>query len=85
MFELPTVQFALIAILGLACQWSAWKLRLPAILFLLSTGILFGPFLDVINPDELMGELLFPVVSICVALILFEGSLTLNYQLSPGY
>jgi len=80
MLDAPTIQFALIAILGLISQWTAWRLRLPAILFLLLTGILFGPFLGIINPDELFGDLLFPLVSTCVALILFEGSLTLNYQ-----
>ncbi len=80
MFDNPTMQFALIAMLGLFSQWTAWRLRLPAILFLLLTGIVFGPILTVIDPDELFGELLFPLVSTCVALILFEGSLTLNYQ-----
>lgn len=80
MFDIPTVQFALIAILGLACQWTAWRSSIPAILFLLITGIAFGPGLDIIKPDDLLGDLFFPVVSICVALILFEGSLTLNYQ-----
>ncbi|NRB42939.1 MAG: cation:proton antiporter, partial [Pseudomonadales bacterium] len=80
MLEIVTVQFALIAGLGLICQWIAWRTNIPAILFLLTTGIVFGPGLGIINPDQLLGDLLFPIVSICVALILFEGSLTLNYQ-----
>ena len=80
MLETTIMQFALIASLGLLCQWVAWRSSIPAILFLLSTGILFGPVLGIVNPDALLGELLFPIVSICVALILFEGSLTLNYQ-----
>lgn len=84
MFDQPTIQFALIAILGLLCQWTAWRLRLPAILFLLVTGIFFGPYLDIINPDQLLGDLLFPIISVSVALILFEGSLTLNYQEITG-
>src|SRR3546814_1834302 len=33
---------------------------------------------DVLDPDELLGDLLFPVVSLSVALILFEGSLGLG-------
>ncbi|NRA42975.1 MAG: cation:proton antiporter, partial [Pseudomonadales bacterium] len=80
MFDYPTVQFALIALFGLLSQWTAWRLKLPAILFLLLAGIAFGPYLGLIKPDDLLGDLLFPLVSMCVALILFEGSLTLNYQ-----
>ncbi len=30
---------------ALGCQWLAWRLKLPAILFLLLTGILVGPVL----------------------------------------
>ncbi|MAB23377.1 sodium:proton antiporter [Pseudomonas neustonica] len=58
----------------------AWRLRLPAILFLLLIGIVVGPVLGVIKPDEFLGDLLFPIVSLCVALILFEGSLTLKFE-----
>lgn len=63
---------------SLACQWLAWRLRLPAILFLLLCGIAAGPVLGWLNPQELFGPLLFPLVSLAVALILFEGSLTLH-------
>lgn len=64
----------------LACQWLAWRLRLPAILFLLWAGILLGPVTGVLDPDALFGALLFPLVSIAVAIILFEGSLSLRYS-----
>jgi NhaP-type Na+/H+ or K+/H+ antiporter len=70
--------FATIGASALACQWLAWRLRLPAILFLLITGILAGPLLGLLDPQALFGDLLFPVVSMAVALILFEGSLTLH-------
>ena len=63
---------------ALASQWLAWRLRLPAILFLLLCGILAGPLLGWLHPDALFGPLLFPLVSLAVALILFEGSLTLH-------
>ena len=71
---------AIIGIAALACQWGAWKARLPAILFLLIAGLMLGPGLGWINPDEIFGDLLFPLVSLAVAVILFEGSLTLNFQ-----
>jgi len=64
--------------LGLACQWLAWRLKLPAILFLLLAGLLLGPASGLLDPDALLGELLFPLVSLGVAIILFEGSLTLR-------
>ncbi|WP_433736977.1 cation:proton antiporter [Pseudomonas putida] len=63
---------------ALGCQWLAWRLKLPAILFLLLTGILVGPALHLLDPEEMFGPLLMPLVSLAVALILFEGSLTLH-------
>ena len=71
---------ALIAFLSIACQWVAWRMKLPAILFLLLTGILLGPVSGVLHPDELLGNLLFPVVSLSIAIILFEGALTLHFD-----
>ncbi|MEE9102136.1 sodium:proton antiporter [Pseudomonas nitroreducens] len=70
--------FAGIGIASLLSQWLAWRLRLPAILFLLLSGILIGPVLHLLTPEHLFGPLLFPVVSLAVALVLFEGSLTLR-------
>ncbi len=59
--------FAGIGIAALLSQWLAWRLRLPAILFLLLSGILVGPILHVLSPEALFGPLLFPVVSLAVA------------------
>ncbi len=72
------LEIALILGLGAACQWVAWRLRIAAILPLLISGLLLGPVFGVLNPDEFLGDLLFPVVSLGVAIILFEGSLTLR-------
>jgi NhaP-type Na+/H+ or K+/H+ antiporter len=80
MLEHINVIFALIGVLSLFCQWLGWKLKLPAILPLLIAGLLLGPTLGVLNPDDLFGDLLFPTVSLGVAVILFEGSLTLNFS-----
>ena len=67
-----------LATAGFACQWFAWRLKLPAILFLLGAGILAGPVLGWLDPDRVFGDLLTPMVSVAVAVILFEGSLTLK-------
>ncbi|UPG90481.1 sodium:proton antiporter [Luteibacter aegosomaticola] len=75
---------ALMLGIGFACQWLAWRVRLPAILFLLLAGIVAGPVTGLLQPDKVMGELLFPVVSLAVAVILFEGSLTLRFHELKG-
>jgi NhaP-type Na+/H+ or K+/H+ antiporter len=64
--------------LGISAQWLAWRTRLPAILLLLVFGIIAGPVTGWINPDELLGDILSPFVSISVAIILFEGGLSLR-------
>ncbi len=69
----------LLAIAAL-CQYMAWRLKLPAILFLLLVGVMIGPVLQLISPDEIFGDLLMPAVSLSVAIILFEGSLNLHFH-----
>ena len=76
---------ASIGILSLFCQWLAWRVRMPAILFLLAGGIACGPVLHYLNPGDVFGDLLFPMVSLAVAIILFEGSLTLRFSEIRGH
>lgn len=79
--EIPTIlTLSAIGIIGIFCQWFAWWTQLPSILFLLLVGILLGPVGGVLDPDQLFGDLLFPIVSLSVAVILFEGSLTLKFR-----
>ena len=76
-----------ILVLGFICQWLAWKMKLPAILFLLIVGILlgpgsqalFGPEFQVLQPSLLFKKILYPLVSICVSIILFEGCMNLKF------
>ncbi len=72
------VGLASVAALGISAQWLAWKTKLPAILVLLAFGIIAGPVTGFLDPDFLMGDLLQPFVSISVAIILFEGGLSLS-------
>ena len=74
------LQLAGIGVIATFCQWVAWRLRLPAILFLLLAGLAVGPGAGWLNPDALFGHLLFPFISLSVAVILFEGSLTLRFH-----
>src|SRR5690554_1845356 len=76
---------ASIGVLSLFCQWLAWRVRMPAIVFLLAAGIACGPVFNYLNPNALFGDLLFPMVSLAVAIILFEGSLTLRFSEIRGH
>ncbi len=71
----PTL--AIIVGAGMVAQWLAWRTQIPSIIALLVAGLLLGPVTGVIDPDELLGDTLFPLVSLSVALILFEGGLDL--------
>ena len=46
---------AALLVTGIGCQWLAWRLRIPAILFLLLAGVLAGPLLGWLCPDMLFG------------------------------
>jgi NhaP-type Na+/H+ or K+/H+ antiporter len=72
--------FAFIGLISFASQWLAWRVKLPAILFLLASGLIIGPVMGVFDPNKLFGDLLFPLISLSVAIILFEGSLTLDLK-----
>ena len=68
-----------VAALGGAAQWLGWRLRLPAILLLLLFGMAAGPDgIGLVPTDEMFGDLLLPLVAIAVAILLFEGALTLH-------
>lgn len=84
MGQYEIVSLAAIGALGAAANWLAWRVRLPAIVFLLLAGIVVGPVFGVLDPDALFGELLFPFVSLAVGLILFEGALGLRLDEIAG-
>ena len=81
----PLLSLVTVGLLSIGCQYLAYKIRLPAILPLLIVGIVVGPVFGVLNADALFGDLLFPVVSLSVAIILFEGSLTLKFNDIAGH
>ena len=75
-----TLVIALVGILGIGAQWLAWRTGLPAIVLMLIAGFLAGPVLGVFDPEHAFGGLLEPMVAIGVALILFEGGLSLDFR-----
>jgi NhaP-type Na+/H+ or K+/H+ antiporter len=91
--QLFTFFLILVPLLGITAQWLAWRIQVPSILLLLLFGLCLGIW---ISPDRVLGDLtgsdenvgpklLFPIVSLSVAVILFEGGLTLRWsQLGSG-
>ena len=80
MLDTGILAFAFIGLIAFTSQWLAWRVKLPAILFLLASGLIIGPVMGVFDPNKLFGDLLFPLISLSVAIILFEGSLTLDLK-----
>ena len=75
-----TVKLAAIAAIGIGAQWIAWRTGWPAIALMLIGGILAGPVTGYINPEEDFGALYQPAVKLAVAIILFEGGLSLDFR-----
>lgn len=86
------LELAGIIILGIVAQWVAWRLKLPAILPLILIGLIVGPLATLYTEDGgkliepiwtgkkglFPGEGLYYFVSLAIAVILFEGGLTLQ-------
>ena len=86
------IELASIVVLGILAQWVAWKLKTPAILPLVLTGLLVGPISTLLTEDGSQwirpiyngerglfpGESLYYFVSLAIGIILFEGGLTLR-------
>ena len=69
-----------VAVLGIGATWLAWRFGFPSILLLLLAGFIAGPVAGFVAPDKQLGPILLPVVSLSVAVILFEGGLSLDVR-----
>jgi len=78
--EQQALVIALIGALGIGAQWVAWRTGWPAIALMLAAGVVAGPIAGLIVPERTFGALLEPMISVAVALILFEGGLSLNFR-----
>ena len=84
MAEERLIELTLVVVLGIGAKWLSWRLHLPSILILLIFGFLVGPVLGWVAPDELFGDSLPPLVSMFVAIVLFEGGLSLRLSELPA-
>jgi NhaP-type Na+/H+ or K+/H+ antiporter len=76
----PSLTLALALAAGVIAQVVARHLRIPGIVLLLGAGVLLGPDgLGVVQPRDL-GDALGILVEYGVAVILFEGGLSLNWS-----
>ena len=65
--------------LGIFSQWLATQIKWPSIVVMSIVGLLIGPILGLVNPQETLGaEVFSPIVSLVV--ILFEGSSNLDFR-----
>lgn len=65
---------------SMLAQWAAWRFRLPAIVLLFSLGFVAGPGLEILHPTQMIGPAFHSLVSLAVALIVFEGGLALDFR-----
>ena len=75
-----TLVIAMVGMLGIGAQWLAWRTGWPALVLMLAAGFLAGPILGLFDPEHAFGPLLDPMIAIGVALILFEGGLSLDFR-----
>jgi CPA1 family monovalent cation:H+ antiporter len=67
----------LVLSVGLASQWLAWRLRVPAIVVLIGAGIVLGPVTGVVDLG-LSQSGFSELIGLGVAIILFEGGMALR-------
>lgn len=74
----------LILVLAVGSQVLASLLRVPALIIMLPAGFTAGALTSVVNPDKLLGSAFEPLVSLAVAVILYDAGLSLEYGVVQG-
>ncbi|MGW3241323.1 cation:proton antiporter [Streptomyces sp. NPDC001070] len=72
------VGVGLIVVLAVGCQVLASRLRIPALIVLLPAGFTAGALTDDVHPGDLLGSAFPPLVSLAVAVILYDAGLGLD-------
>ncbi len=75
--------FGTIIVFGIGAQWVGRRSGIPSLLLLLPAGLLAGDVLDLVDPVMLFGDLLFPLVSLLLSLLLFQAGLQLRLHSLP--
>src|SRR6516225_6904262 len=74
----------LILVLAVGSQVLASQLRIPALIILLPAGFTVGALTTDVNPDHLLGSAFQPLVSLAVAVILYDSGLALEWGKVAG-
>ena len=74
----------LILVLAVGAQVLASRLRIPAIIVLLPAGFIAGALTSDVNPERLLGPAFEPLVSLSVAVILYDAGLGLDLRKLRG-
>ncbi|MBT2389205.1 cation:proton antiporter [Streptomyces sp. ISL-1] len=74
----------LTVVLAVGSQVLASRLRVPALIVLLPAGFTAGALTDVIHPDRLLGPDFSALVSLSVAVILYDAGLGLDFRHLTG-
>ena len=75
----------LILALAVGSQVLASRLRIPAIIVLLPAGFIAGALTSDVNPQNLLGPAFEPLVSLSVAVILYDAGLSLDMRKLKGH
>jgi NhaP-type Na+/H+ or K+/H+ antiporter len=79
------VGFGLIILLAVGSQVVASRLRIPALIVLLPAGFTAGALTGDVNPQHLLGASFQPLVSLSVAVILYDAGLGLDLRKLKGH
>ena len=78
------IGLGLIVVLAVGSQVLASRLRIPALIVLLPVGFAAGALTGDVNPDKLLGPAFQPMVSLAVAVILYDAGLGLELRRLTG-
>ena len=79
------VGMGLIVLLAVGSQLLARRLRVPALILLLPVGFAAGALIDDVDPQRLLGAAFSPLVSLAVAVILYDAGLGLDLSRLKGH
>jgi NhaP-type Na+/H+ or K+/H+ antiporter len=79
------IGLGLIVVLAVGSQVLASRLRIPALIVLLPVGFAAGALTSDVNPDKLLGPAFQPMVSLAVAVILYDAGLGLEVRKLTGH
>ena len=65
---------SLIMVLGVASQWVAWRLKIPAIVLMFFVGLFIGPISGFFEPTVVFDEFFKPFRQLPVNILIFRST-----------